>query len=252
MKKKIATEAHQFALFYEPCSTLFGKAGMHVDLNDPPLVHRIARVLRLAVGETCILFDRKQHAQVRVVQIDKKNVSVVVEQIKQNRIIKPEITCYVPLLKKEALEQALYACVELGATQVQLIKTHKVHRVYSSKELDHARACMIAAAEQSKNVVFPVLDEIRDFNDVVQHLSTHPTIFCDPTGKPLLEVLNTLHADKPAHVGIMIGPEGDLTAEEKELLVQNKVIFCKLTPTILRAQDALVVAVGALRSSLRE
>jgi 16S rRNA (uracil1498-N3)-methyltransferase len=210
----------------------------------------MTRVLRLDVGEACILFDRKQHAIVRVAQIDKKKVSVVVEQINQNHVFKTEITCYVPLLKKEALEQALYACVELGASHVQLVKTHKVHRVYSSKELDHARACMIAAAEQSKHFSFPVLGDSILFEDAVASMKM-PTLFCDPTGKPLLEVLTALHNNKPEHVGIMIGPEGDLTAEEKASLEQNNVVFCRLTPTILRAQDALTVGLGALRSTVR-
>jgi RsmE family RNA methyltransferase len=213
-------------------------------------VHRIARVLRLEVGESCIVFDRKQHALVRIEQIDKKKISVVVEQISSNQELMPAITCYVPLLKREALEDALYACVELGATQVRLMKTHKVHRVYSNKELEHARARMIAAAEQSKHFSFPVLEKIVSLEEVVSQFDAM-TIFCDPTGAPLLDVLNDIKKRKPDHIGVMIGPEGDLTPTEKELLLKHNVIFCMLTPTVLRAQDALMLGLGALRSVFR-
>jgi len=48
----------------------------------------------------------------------------------------------------------------------------------------------------------------------------------------------------------MIGPEGDLTAQEKELLKERGVQFLRLTPTILRAQQAVVVAMGIFRSLL--
>lgn len=249
MKKKIATDTHQFALFSEHSSGLFvpNKIGARSELIDAQLVHRIVRVLRLDVGETCIIFDRKYHAIVRIEQIDKKKVVVVAEQVNNNRTFVPEITCYVPVLKRDALEQALYACVELGATHIALVKTQKVHRVYSDKELDHARACMIAAAEQSKNFAFPELDSLISLEKVV-NTACKPLIFCDPTGKPLLEVLNTLQQEKPAHIGIMIGPEGDLTGEEKEMLVKQGAIFCALTPTVLRAQDALTIALGSIRS----
>lgn len=246
MKNKVITETHQFALF-SASFTVF-TAGMQVDITNPLLMHRIARVLRLEVGERCILFNRSSHAVVRIETIDKKKMRVVVEQVDQNQLLTPAITCYVPLLKKEALEQALYACVELGATQIKLVKTQKIHRVYTDKELDHARGCMIAAAEQSKNFAFPTLDSTLSLEEVLKEADSKTLIFCDPSGKSLLDVLNALNKQRPTHIGIMVGPEGDLTVDEKELLLKNKVIFCALTPTVLRSQDALMIGLGALRS----
>ena len=49
----------------------------------------------------------------------------------------------------------------------------------------------------------------------------------------------------------MIGPEGDLTMQEKDLLKERDVQFLRLTPTVLRAQQAVAVSMGILGYSDR-
>ena len=46
---------------------------------------------------------------------------------------------------------------------------------------------------------------------------------------------------------LLIGPEGDLALQEKEL-VAGKMQFCALTPTILRASQAAALSIGIVRS----
>jgi 16S rRNA U1498 N3-methylase RsmE len=48
----------------------------------------------------------------------------------------------------------------------------------------------------------------------------------------------------------MVGPEGDLAATEKTELKRAQFTFCALTPTVLRAVDAIRIGAGMLRSLL--
>jgi RsmE family RNA methyltransferase len=50
----------------------------------------------------------------------------------------------------------------------------------------------------------------------------------------------------------MVGPEGDLTHAEKEFLKEKNVVFCRLTPTVIRSKDALMIGLGVLRSLFNE
>ena len=50
----------------------------------------------------------------------------------------------------------------------------------------------------------------------------------------------------------MVGPEADLLLEEKQQLHENGFTFCKLTQTVLRAQQAAVVSLGIFRSILKQ
>jgi 16S rRNA U1498 N3-methylase RsmE len=80
-------------------------------------------------------------------------------------------------------------------------------------------------------------------------LST-PFLFADPEGLPLFEVVQQVCARKPHEVIIMVGPEADLTSAEKTLLKEYKATFCGLTPTVLRAHQAVGLLAGVLRATL--
>ena len=67
----------------------------------------------------------------------------------------------------------------------------------------------------------------------------------------LWKVLEQIEHEKPETIVLSFGPEADLTDDERELLYQNQFVACALTPTVLRATQALVVALGALRSGSR-
>ena len=109
---------------------------------------------------------------------------------------------------------------------------------------------MIAAAEQSKQYRIPTLHEPKPFEECIQQIE-NATFFFDPAGKELLPIIQSLHAEQPKGISLMIGPEGDLTAQEKFLLKERGVQFLRLTPTILRAQQAVAVSMGIFRSLIR-
>lgn len=67
-------------------------------------------------------------------------------------------------------------------------------------------------------------------------------------GYLLLEVMGKITEQKPDAMTCMVGPEGDLTDQEKDELKKVNVQFVRLTPTVLRSWHALLVGVGALRS----
>ncbi|PKN03448.1 hypothetical protein CVU75_02160, partial [Candidatus Dependentiae bacterium HGW-Dependentiae-1] len=50
---------------------------------------------------------------------------------------------------------------------------------------------------------------------------------------------------------LLVGPEGDLTEEEKGAISRAGVQFCKLTPTVLRAMQATAVGMGVVRSVIQ-
>jgi RsmE family RNA methyltransferase len=150
------------------------------------------------------------------------------------------------LLKREALEQAIYSAVELGVNKVQLLITEKVQRNWQVKELERLKHIMIAAAEQSKCFAIPQLLEPVPLLDVPLSGST---VFFDPEGEALADVLiKDLYQKQIDSLTVVIGPEGDLTESEKFYLQKQQALFICLTPTILRAQQAVALGVGILRS----
>lgn len=240
---------HEFALFVSGISNLDMQTEQYI-IEDKQLVHRISRILRLHPDDNLILFDSYIHLAVRVGSIEKKRIVCTVKSIEKNRVIMPYITVWLPLLKREAFEQAIYSLVELGVNEIQLVHVAKEQRYWhGAKELTRIQNIMVAAAEQSKNFSIPQVHEPKIL-DQLQGAKDCPHLFFDVKGEPLLEVVQTLRKDKHNRYVLLVGPEGDLTESEKYQLQQASFRFVYLTPTVLRAQQALVVGVGALRSLL--
>ena len=163
--------------------------------------------------------------------------------------MQPTVIFFLPLLKRDALEAALYSLVELGASEIRLMRTQKTQRVWGgAKEFDRLRTIMIAAAEQSKQYITPTLHEPQLFDEIVKELDGTSCLFFDPQGADLFPVLQKFRKNMPQTISLMIGPEADVTSDEKQLLQEHGATFCRLTPTILRAQQAVAVSLGIIRS----
>ena len=109
---------------------------------------------------------------------------------------------------------------------------------------------MRAAAEQSKQFVLPKLYPIIPLEMKV-YPPTVTKLFFDPAGILLKEALIYIEQKRSDEIVACVGPEGDLTYEEKLKLTDQGFIFCALTPTILRAHQAVTIGLGVLRSLLR-
>lgn len=245
---------HEFALYYSSLTNLIEQAAEKiVKIQDADLVHRIERVLRLKKAEEFILFDRYNHITCLLEQFEnRKTVRIQILKVSANQILKPEIIVWLPVLKRDDLEEALYSLVELGANKIQLVMTQKIQRTWGGvKELDRLQRICIAAAEQSKNYAFPEIHVPISFAEFIQQSHSSTVLLFDVGGDPLFETLQELKQKDPAAIEVIVGPEADLTVEEKSALKKLHALVCALTPTVLRARQAIVLGVGALRSVLK-
>jgi len=252
MKHADTNQKHQFALYVPNLGSLTAglSKSQSFTIADKDFVHRIMAILRLSVGQSLMVFDQKVQLIVSIVATQKnKSVQMRIDEKKNNRILELDIIFLLPLLKKESLETALYSLTEIGATKIQLVITQKSQQRWTPKEQERAQKIIIAAAEQSKNFAFPHLIAPIELNSVIPQLESDTfKIFFDPAGVPLSECLGEVQSIKPKCIALAIGPEGDLTVAEKELLMKKGFSFCALTPTVLRACQAAALSTGIIRS----
>ena len=236
-------DQHTFALFY---NDLYDTKDLCI--TDQELIHRISRVLRLQKDDTFIIFNGKIQADAIIQSIDKKGIDISLTNITTSIPYKPLITFMLPLLKKEAFEQAVYNLVSCGITDIQPFITQKSHRgSFSPSELDRLERIRIEAAQVSKNFAYTQLQPILSFQESLGKISGNG-LFFDPVGISFQEAVKSINVQQP--ITLLIGPEGDLTFEEKRQLQKVGFVFCKLTPTILKAEQAALLAAGMMRSLL--
>lgn len=237
---------HLFALYSPLLPTQPGEA---VHFTDQELWRRITQVLRLAAGDLVTLYNKKEALTVTLDALTFNNKkSLIIGRIEQTQPVQqllPLIHAIIGLTKREAFEEALYSCSQLGVTTVTPLLTKRVHRNWlAEKELARLEKIMIAAGEQAKQFCLPTLNLPLE----LELLKAHKNLFvCAPEGKPLSLHLNELaNAHNPERT-IIIGPEGGFDDPEEKFLASLEAQPIALGKSILRTQDATLVILGAWR-----
>lgn len=239
-------DQHIFAFYFKEILVFKNNINKNIIVEDTQLHHRLTRVLRFSSGSTCILFDRNYHVTITIQQVFKKSIEFFVESFSQNKPLFGQIVLLLPVLKREALAQAVYAAVETGVTEIQLITTQKVQRNWGgNQELTRLQNVIIAACEQAKYFTIPDLKAPISLEQALLSVQNDATrIFFDSEGFSFSDL--SLISGKP--ITVLIGPEGDLTPTEKNIVKNHAFKAVRLTPTVLRAPQAVTVGIGLLRT----
>jgi len=244
-------QRHEFALYYPGLSD---EIGPQLTIADRAVVQRVTQVLRLRVGETIMLFDRQMSVQGTLSEVIGKRLVLDLGDPQDIVPLAPSIRLGLPLLKRADLERAVYSAVELGANEIQLLQTEKSERHCDEKNVTRLERIMIAAAEQSKQFALPAMRaplSIEQWCAAQTSSDGDVRIHFDGTGRLLASVAADFERLMPASVALVVGPEGDLVKQERQVLRAAGFEFCALTPTILRAHQAVAVGLGSIRSLLR-
>ena len=233
-------------LYVEP--DLAVRTIVHLDRDQS---NYLAAVLRKQVGDEAVLFNGRDGAWLcRIVVDAKKNVVLeVIEQI----ALQPAPTDlwygFAPL-KSARLDYVIQKATEMGAGTIQPVTTQftQVHRI----NMDKVTANAIEAAEQCEVLTVPAVSpEITLEKLITPCAETHSArklIFADE-GEGASSPVETLQALKGAPLGLLIGPEGGFSDEERaKLRAQPFVVPISLGPRILRADTAAVAALALIQA----
>jgi len=241
---------HCFALFIP--GGLQGGVGDRVIIQEAAVLHRITHVLRLGAGETVLLFDATYVWLGRIAKVSKKFIELIIEQVDGHKAVIPEIHWLLPILEKDSFEEALSHATVMGVTSITPIITKQSARQVRLSSERQAKI-MAAAAEQSKQFVFPIIRPIISFEEALAQRSKEaPFILFDEDGEPALPIMESLAHSKPSLVTVLSGPEGGLTHDEVAYARSQGALVCALTPTILRAWVAVSLGAGMLRACLKQ
>lgn len=211
----------------------------------------LAAVLRKSVGDAVVLFNGRDGSWLcRLTSDSKKSVSLeVVEQIAPQTPQSDLWYGFAPL-KNERLDYVIQKAVEMGAGTIQPVMTQytQVHRLKSERLAANA----IEAAEQCEVLSVPViapeiaLDRLLD--GWTEAHGDRKLIFADEE-EAASSPVETLTALRGQRVGLLVGPEGGFSDEERgKLRALPFVVPISLGPRILRADTAAVAALAVMQA----
>lgn len=212
--------------------------------------HYLAHVLRMQEGAELLVFNgRDGEWRARVASVSKKGVKLAVEHAERPQPAAPGLVYAFAPLKAGRMDYMVQKAVEMGAGVLQPVVTQ--HTQMAKPPLDKMQANVIEAAEQCGVLSIPLLrPPVRLDQLLAGWEKDRRLVFCDEsagTDSPLA----ALAAVEEEKIGVLVGPEGGFSDEERRLLAaQPFVTAIPLGPRILRADTAAVAALALVQAVL--
>ncbi|KQK13395.1 uncharacterized protein LOC100841987 [Brachypodium distachyon] len=208
----------------------------------------MTRVLRLGVNDRVELFDGAGALVEGSIQKVDKNGSDV-ELLENARSIAPQgiqwhVFAAFGTLKGGRADWLIEKCTELGACSVTPLLTERCHTIAENR-VDRLQRLVLAAVKQCQRVHDMSLKAPIEIRDLPAIVSQSKLAFLASAGAP--PVLSVLPKPSNEESGVLIiGPEGDFTDEEVNVLKAAGAVPVGLGPCRLRVETATISLLSAL------
>ena len=211
--------------------------------------NHIMRVLRLRDGDALTLFDgRGGEYSARITGFRRDSVQAEVQEHRDvERESRLDLTLAQGISRGERMDWVMQKATELGVARIVPVITErtvvKLDARQGERKVEHWRAIVIAACEQSGRNRVPDVAAPRAFHELLrkdEHAGR----------KLLLSPLGTLNARDLTLAGaatLLVGPEGGLSQDEQELAIGAGFEQVRMGPRVLRTETAAIAALAILQ-----
>ncbi len=219
--------------------------------------HHLCTVLRVQAGGTVAVFDgagRLAQARVEQAQPDAAMLRVM-DSVCAIPCGGTQVSVIQALPKGHSMDAIIEKCTEIGVASIYPVTTARcVVRLSPDQALKRAERwarIAVSAAKQCRTPVLPAIAPVGRLADVPADLFDCCLVATLAPGLERLHaVLDRIKPRQPDRVAVVIGPEGDLTADEVARLVQAGAIPVSFGGNTLRVETAAVYAASVLTYEL--
>ncbi len=213
--------------------------------------HAVA-VRRLGLDEVVSIVDGEgRRVTGRVVGlVGKDTLDVKVSQIEQDPVHPLRICVAQALVKGDRGELAVSQLTEVGVDEI--VPWSAEHSIVqwrgerAAKSAQRWADAVAAAAKQSRRARFPVLRQVADTAAVCARAkaATLAVVLHESASVSIADVA----VPRSGEILIVVGPEGGISADERERLASAGAIAIRMGPTVLRTSSAGIAAAAVLLS----
>ena len=215
-------------------------------------LHHLVDVLRLKNGDEITVLNGEGGFYDAILTDISKRPPVAIGEIKsQKQVQRPplEVTIIQGITKSDSMDMIVQKATELGVYEIiPVVCHHSVPNLSadrSQKRVTRWRQIAIEASKQSRRSFFPLISEIKDFQDALTESNVDlRLIFVAPSmaSFPPQCLKKVLQKTTAKSIQIIIGPEGDFTEDEVNYALPKSAIPVSLGENILRTETATISA----------
>ena len=221
-----------------------------VEISDKENYQHNAKSLRAKVGETLLLIDENQiQYETKISEITNSKVLANVDNSYQSkRFLDFELYLAQSPLRSDAQSLIIEKATELGVAGVYPIMTDNcsLNKSVVEKKVPKWQRVMYESSKQCERAVVPTCYDATSLEKVLsENFFDKVIVFCERIAdKTIRESFKEKPIKKGDKVLLVIGPEGGFSQKEFDSFKEKSLEMLTLGDLILRAETAVVVALG--------
>ena len=203
--------------------------------------HYVVNVMRLKRGSNLNFFNKEGEWLSEIVFQERNRVEVkFLNKIKKSSTTS-KIELAICLVKKTPMEIILQKATELGVSKITPIISERTE--VKELNLERANKIIIEATEQSNQLNPPIINKVTKLKDFISNNNKDTKLFFANVNSKYK--LKPSDIEKGQSISILIGPEGDFSLQELELiLATTNLTSFTLSRNILRTDTAVISAIS--------
>lgn len=224
--------------------------GNIVKISDKENYNHIARSLRAKVDECILLIDENQiQYEGKIEKINSNSIEIkVIKSYKSNRNLDFELYLAQSPLRSDAQSLIVEKATELGISGVYPIFTDNcaLKKSVISQKIEKWQKIMYEASKQCERATIPTCFNLTDMETLIKSSKFDRILaFTERSASEGLKKYLSLNPIfKNEKILFIIGPEGGFSQKEFDFFNQNKIITLSLGNLILKAETAVITALG--------
>lgn len=225
-------------------------AGIEIELPENAANH-LTRVLRLQVGDACVLFNGDGHDYAaQLIEVGKRVLRVGVGQgIAIHNESPLRLSLLQGVARGEKMDLILQKATELGVAALQPLYSQRsevrLEGTRAEKRLAHWRGVVVAACEQSGRARVPEVAAPQPLAQALAALADGSLrLILDPVADASL---SRLPVDPSQPICLAVGPEGGWSPQDLDQLQAAGFSGVRLGSRVLRTETAGLAAIAALQ-----
>jgi 16S rRNA (uracil1498-N3)-methyltransferase len=212
--------------------------------------HYLTNVMRLREGDNIFLFNSKDgEFKGEIIAFDKKNIKVKLISKIENINKSGKISLIFSLIKSSKLDYLIQKCTEVGIKSFYPVISEK--SVAKNLNIRRTEKIIKESCEQSNQLYLPAIHSVEKLEKKLKSLDKNSIVFFADINSSNKKIEEVLKNNKNREFYLLIGPEGDFSLKERDLLnSKSNCIPISLGQNILRSETAAVVGLAILNSQI--